>query len=1384
MKFSVFKMVENFLQEKKFNHRRLAIFLCLAFVVALGTTAALKLTGIAKTRELTVLSCPVETHAHGDDCYDGNGTLICGHADFVVHTHTLDCYVDDVLTCKLPVIEAHTHDKNCYTREELLVCGHTADETDAVHVHTDACYTDPESEEPACGLSETDPANVHEHTDGCYTTHEALICKKEEIALHTHTVDCYAEAVFDENGVMMALTAQLADEDAIPETWTRDMVAACGSLQIEEHIHGAGCLETIELTPEEAEEYVEGLAGETQAEPDEGDNNDDEESILKQLSEIADITVNVQKKSGAAWVTAGAWEPFRPGDEIRIEMSYITLPGRLQPGDVVVYQFPEVLALEHDLSFPVTQNGVTVSTATVTTDGRAAFLVGNQIYPTVELEGAMTLTCRIKEDVKADGRSFPLPGTETVILLGKKQPTMQTSSDGHDLTVRKENKGFVPATDGSGRMTAAYTVTLRSEKGTGTPITISDFFPTQPMEGAALPEFGSITVTKDGKAVTEHGLYAENGEILGTLPELRKNESYTITYTVTVDLSDYDTQGGYLYLSNHIEADFADDGVAEDDSGAQVQAARLCKAGRFADGQFVWTIWVAADNKGEVLKDSPDAALQALIKTLSADAIPVTVDCSEGAAHSLTLNALLKGYKIDCDGAHTFTYATEPTLAPGESITCSNSAQVGGYTVTTDSILGLCDDWSGVKEGTDREAISVDGSETTKEQITWTVTINFPDDENWTDFVYTDSFHQTMTGWMLKEDGEAVLEIDHPVHHYQVRSKLDKELRDALWFWLEQADLDKALTYSFVYLDRDGAVVTDKNAEVTGFEIHFKREAGANLHGQSICFDYTTLLDTDVFADETDYVIENDFTLPGFTGKGAFSFRYEDQFADDESETRHIRVDKVWQDVKGNPLATGEIPGSVDIILKQYAFLGGIYLTEAPADSENWCALTLEIGQSTVKDPQDVQIVALNEELLGTNTATVWIPRHSQVVLTANDTTTEDGWSYSFNVKNVAICDLTLPAPEGTDTIYLRVNGDAPAGFVPAGDFTQYGEAVTLDGVYDNWSHTWEHLPLDDGGDTQYVYAVEELEVPDGYYVLIADDGAGVITVTNRRSMTPGRITVEMKWVDEEGYPLVTHPNSATVELQRKVPGTEDEWITVENSAKTLPNSRGAWTTSWTNLPDGEYRVVEKYIAGYAVSYTYITYDEEGNEYKNPLQLSGNAGFVTVTNIKMLAAEGDIIVVKVWEYEDGTPDTDHPESVIISVKRAKKAVDDSTETTAPEDDTTVPGDDTTVPVPDDTTVPGDDTTVPGDDTTVPDEETTEPSDETTGPDDTTGPAETTGPSDTTGPAPSDSSETNKTPTGDETHLLLYGVIVLISGTMLLAFLLVDRRRRCNARKEK
>ena len=145
--------------------------------------------------EKRVPVCTAQTlniHQHTRDCYDGEGNLICGYADFVVHHHDSACYDGSGnLWCPLPEIEAHTHTESCYAQPEVhthtdecriqergeLIC--------TEHVHTDECYR--ETVELVCGLEESEG---HRHDESCLDESGEIRCEEAESEGHHHDDSC------------------------------------------------------------------------------------------------------------------------------------------------------------------------------------------------------------------------------------------------------------------------------------------------------------------------------------------------------------------------------------------------------------------------------------------------------------------------------------------------------------------------------------------------------------------------------------------------------------------------------------------------------------------------------------------------------------------------------------------------------------------------------------------------------------------------------------------------------------------------------------------------------------------------------------------------------------------------------------------------------------------------------------------------------------------------------------------------------------------------------------------------------------------------------------------------------------------------------------------
>ena len=271
MKSNISNEAAGFIRKHKNYRRYVAVFVCLALVVAVETMLGLRLYGQAMSRQIRVFDCPVQVHEHTEECYaevNGEKVLNCGEADFVVHSHDLSCFDDDgLLVCQLPENEAHRHTSECSLVTRELICGR---EEIPAHTHDASCVG--ETRELVCGLEDSAPhthdsscciareilacdQTEHVHTDGCYAGSEVLTCSEDE---HTHADSCY-----DENGelccglgqhvhgdacyaVETSLTCGETEHEHSDSCYTTREVLACGLEESEGHTHTDDCWEIAE----------------------------------------------------------------------------------------------------------------------------------------------------------------------------------------------------------------------------------------------------------------------------------------------------------------------------------------------------------------------------------------------------------------------------------------------------------------------------------------------------------------------------------------------------------------------------------------------------------------------------------------------------------------------------------------------------------------------------------------------------------------------------------------------------------------------------------------------------------------------------------------------------------------------------------------------------------------------------------------------------------------------------------------------------------------------------------------------------------------------------------------------------------------------------------
>ena len=152
--------------------------------ITLDQERAADMAGVSMGTTAQLLKCEMPIHQHDDSCYDVDGNLICGRADYVLHQHDAGCYdVDGNLVCELDEAdgEEHIHTVDCYGA-----------------ISADEKGLDPLEE----GWVETDEGGNVVSGDPAH-----LVCGELEVREHQHGDECFVE-----DNVQVAEEAQSASK--------------------------------------------------------------------------------------------------------------------------------------------------------------------------------------------------------------------------------------------------------------------------------------------------------------------------------------------------------------------------------------------------------------------------------------------------------------------------------------------------------------------------------------------------------------------------------------------------------------------------------------------------------------------------------------------------------------------------------------------------------------------------------------------------------------------------------------------------------------------------------------------------------------------------------------------------------------------------------------------------------------------------------------------------------------------------------------------------------------------------------------------------------------------------------------------------------------------
>ena len=738
------RKLREYIRQSKQRRRWHGLTAVLATAAAVLTLCVMVVPAVTLENTPQTLACQLDLHTHTDSCYDEEGELVCGYADFVAHTHDSSCYGEDgTLICPLEERKPHTHTASCYQETEALACGreetqgHTHTEacyetqlvcsqeesqghTHTGHVHTDACYTVTqtricESTEPdhvhteecyetqreltctqdtgcydengnlICGLEET---QGHTHSEDCYDTQ--LVCGQEETEPHTHTDSCYQvqrELVCGQEEVILHTHTE--------GCWDADGNLTCGMVEIKEHVHDETCLPEEEVAPH------------TLAAQNEAVGTDFGPYIT---------STQVQVKSGDQWVDI-VGGTVTDGSSIQVTIYYSITDSDIVTAEnnIIYYQLPNGIRLTEKENGPVEVGDKIAGTYTITTDGRITisfnenFADGSPFSGNISFHGEVSLA-----DIEG--------GDD--IVFGGAGGTITIVPDAGDTSLHIEKTGDYNQAEGK----MYYTVTVSSEDGSDGTIHYTDKF-LNPTGGIAYEE-DSIQVLDSVGQEVEVEIDFKTGSTwfeIPNLPQLDAGEYYAISYTATVNPDDTTTDDGSLEARNQASAADESNQVSTIHE-MEISGPRIEKMGVYnpSTREVVWTVYLynprGYNLAGKTLRDTMTWTYgeKTLEQVITSATLTPYIGETPGEPKTIKLPYT---FPADSKQSYILTYTTSlpEDAAVGADLSVTNTAWLGNWKAeynidgTVPGKTGLVKTFTGQGDG---DAVESD--------LNWSSIITFP----------------------------------------------------------------------------------------------------------------------------------------------------------------------------------------------------------------------------------------------------------------------------------------------------------------------------------------------------------------------------------------------------------------------------------------------------------------------------------------------------------------------------------------------------------------------------------------------------------------------------------------------------------------------------------
>lgn len=834
-----------------------------------------------------------------------------------LHTHTAECYKDGVLACGKLELKEHKHSETCFTEKQVLVETLICDRVE--HVHTDECYkksteetatseavTASQNEETSSEDENSETASIEEtsleeasieETSIEETSLEAVSEEESEVESETESAE-EAESESEVESESESETEESSSVEAESEEESSEEISTEEESSEEESFEETSTEETSEeeLTSEEASTEEETSEAEEESSEEETSEAESETSFEYDINnwnlEVDGALLTVDKNSSSSslrrmrrarsnagaqasstgidfgqyiteiafskiengyWVPVKDGEAIKEGSQVRFNISYNIPDGEVNISNKkIYYQLPSGVKLRKEESGAVYRNGVAVGTYTISPDGMIEiefeddFVAdGKQFNGNIWFEGTVSAS-----GTNENGE-IEFAGEGGTLKIDKQEETLK-----NDISVEKS--GSV-SKDGK---TVDYEVVASSKKGSGSPVTIEDYFRASEHVSATFDQnsFKIYKADDFGNQIEVNG-YAPTFDktwdsypkfTLKDLPELKAGEKYIVKYTANISVDSSGNWDGAATVNNTAKATIKVENK-ETWSSIEISKAMISKTGGYDSDQNVIN-WTVTLNKGR--KDIQGYTFS--------DTLPDGIDfigTEFDVVDTTNNNAVVGKATVKADGSIEYTFGTDQpytgeyrityrTTAPDNNGKVTNTGTIGKDGTGNSSTAGVDvthRDWGVSKNYKNEEAVN-----NGMKKLTWSTTVSLPDSEL-VEFTYRDT----------------ILDASSPNDHYAVASELQADIAKS--FALQLSDNSKLsynndkVTLSVTYYDASENVIepSDTTQKVKSFEIKITPKSGTNIKAKYMILDaYSTYADVSQMQPGTSLVFKNRAELP------------------------------------------------------------------------------------------------------------------------------------------------------------------------------------------------------------------------------------------------------------------------------------------------------------------------------------------------------------------------------------------------------------------------------------------------------------------------------------------------------------------------------------------